>query len=160
MSNNETTFKMGMANPLTGVGYGNFSSTWIKYFGREEEELTRDLTDGNHNTYLGLFADTGFPGLALYVMLFGYLLKECFHIRRSLNPGDHFETNFALSSIGLVTITLWEALSGDLRFDPTLNAVTFLFVGITASMKWRRREYGAVNAEGRGGQERGQSITE
>ena len=30
------------------------------------------------NTYLGLFADTGFPGLILFVMLYGYLLKECF----------------------------------------------------------------------------------
>ena len=28
MSNNETTFNMGMANPLTGVGYGNFKKTW------------------------------------------------------------------------------------------------------------------------------------
>ncbi|MFZ0868411.1 MAG: O-antigen ligase family protein [Candidatus Sulfotelmatobacter sp.] len=157
MSNNETTFNMGMANPLTGVGYGNFKKTWREYFGSAAQELTKDLTDGNHNTYLGLFADTGFPGLILFVMLYGYLLKECFRIRRSLDPGDLFERNLALSTIGLVTITLWEGMSGDLRFDPTLNALTFLFLGITASMKGRRREPGAVNTEGRRGSRKSKS---
>ena len=101
----------------------------------KEKELTRDLTDGNHNTYLGLFADLGFPGVALYVTLFGFLLRECITIRKSLIRGSQFERNVVLSSIGLVVITLWEAMSGDLRFNPTLNAVTFLFLGITASMK-------------------------
>ena len=115
----------------------------------------------NHNTYLGLFADTGFPAwLILFVTLYGCLLRECFRIRRSLDPGDHFERNLALSSIGLVTITLWEGMSGDLRFDPTLNALTFLFLGITASMKGRRRESGAVNTEGRRGQGRRKSKSE
>jgi O-antigen ligase len=154
MSNNKTTFNMGMANFLTGVGYGNFKSNWGKYFGSKEQELTRDLTDGNHNTYLGLFADLGFPGLALYVALFGYILKECICIRKSLSPGFQFERNLALCTIGLVLITLWEAMSGDLRFNPTLNTVTFLFVGIIASMKSWRREYATTNAEGPGGQER------
>src|SRR5208283_3542636 len=57
LSNNETTFNMGMANPLTGVGYGSFFSNWERYFGYKEKQLTVDLTDGNHNTFLGLFAD-------------------------------------------------------------------------------------------------------
>jgi O-antigen ligase len=135
LSNNKTTFNMGMANFVTGVGYGGFGSNWEKYFGNQERELTRDLTDGNHNTYLGLFADLGFPGVALYVALFGFVLKECIRIRKSLGPDSAFERNVALSSIALVVITLWEAMSGDLRFNPTLNVVTFLFVGITASMK-------------------------
>ncbi|HLW88599.1 MAG TPA: O-antigen ligase family protein [Terriglobales bacterium] len=135
LSNNKTTFNMGMDNFVTGVGYGGFGANWEKYFGTKEKELTRDLTDGNHNTYLGLFADLGFPGVALYVALFGFLLKECIRIRRSLGPDNAFERNVALSSIGLVIITLWEAMSGDLRFNPTLNAVTFLFLGITASMQ-------------------------
>jgi O-antigen ligase len=136
MSNNETTYKMGMANFLTGVGYGKFMSNWAKYFGSKEKELTVDLTDGNHNTYLGLFADLGFPGVALYVTLFGFVLKDCIRIRKSVGLRSGFGRNLALSSIGLVAVTLWEAMSGDMRFDPTLNTVTFLFVGITASMKW------------------------
>jgi O-antigen ligase len=160
MSNNKTTFNMGMANFLTGVGYGNFKSTWRKYFGSEERQLTNDLTDGNHNTYLGLFADTGFPGVALYVTLFGFVLRECIRIRRSLSPAFQFERNLALSSIGLVVVLLWEAMSGDMRFNPTLNTMTFLFVGITASMKYWHREQIAVNAERSGGQGRRKSKSQ
>ena len=128
---------MGMANFMTGVGYGNFSKTWRKYFGNKEQELTKDLTDGNHNTYLGLFADLGFPGVALFVTLFGYLLRECLRVRKFLGAGFQFERDLALASVCLVVVALWEAMSGDLRFDPTLNAVTFLFVGITASINYR-----------------------
>jgi O-antigen ligase len=134
LSNNKTTFNMGMANFFTGVGYGNFKSNWAKYFGSDARELTRDLTDGNHNTYLGLFADLGFPGVALYVMLFGFILKDCIRIRKSLSRGLQFERGLALSALALVAITLWEGISGDNRFNPTLNTITFLFVGITASM--------------------------
>ena len=150
LSNNKTTFNMGMANFVTGVGYGNFSKTWRKYFGSKEQELTKDLTDGNHNTYLGLFADLGFPGVALYVTMFGYLLKECVGVRKSLNSSFQFERNMALSGIGLLAIALWEAMSGDLRFNPTLNSVTFLFVGITASMKTGVAKIESVVNEGSG----------
>ena len=135
ISNDETTFSIGMANFWTGTGYGSFSQNWQKYFTSKELELTKDLTDGNHNIYLGLFADLGFPGVALYVMLLGFVLRDCIRIRKSLDPRFQFERNLALSSIGLVVILLWEGMSGDLRFNPTLNTVTVLFVGITASMK-------------------------
>jgi O-antigen ligase len=134
LSNNKTTFNMGMANFLTGVGYGNFKSNWAKYFGNDARELTKDLTDGNHNTYLGLFADLGFPGVALYVTLFGFVLGECIRIRKLLNRGFQFERGVALSALAMVAITLWEGVSGDNRFNPTLNTITFLLVGITASM--------------------------
>lgn len=134
LSNNETTYKMGMANFVTGVGYGKFGSNWQKYFTSKQAELTKDLTDGNHNTYLGLFADLGFPGVALYVTLFWFVLRDCVRIRNRLEREYDFERNVVLSSMALVAILLWEAMSGDMRFNPTLNTVTFLFVGISASI--------------------------
>jgi len=136
LSNNETTFNMGMANPLTGVGYGSFFSNWERYFGYKEKQLTVDLTDGNHNTFLGLFADMGVPGVALYVALFGFLFRESLRVRKALDPRAHLERSLALTSVCLLTISVIEAMSGDLRFNPTLNAVTFLFAGITASLKY------------------------
>ncbi len=135
LSNNKTTFNMGLANPLTGVGYGSFNSNWVKYFGDKEKQLTNDLTDGNHNTFLGLFADLGVPGVALYAALFIYLFRESLRIRKTLGLEAQFEKGLALTSVCLLTVAMIEAMSGDLRFNPTLNAVTFLFAGITASMK-------------------------
>jgi len=141
ISNNLTTYNMGMANPLTGVGYGNFMPMWSKYFDGKAEELTKDLTDGNHNTFLGLFADMGFPGVLLYTALFVYLLRECFRIWKSFGPDNQFEKNFCLCSLGLVLVSIIEAMSGDLRFNPTLNSLTFLFVGIAVSMKsWQKMQ--------------------
>jgi hypothetical protein len=54
-----------------------------------------------------------------------------------LDRHSPFERNVALSAIALVVILLWEGMSGDMRFNPTLNTLTFLFVGITASMKMK-----------------------
>jgi O-antigen ligase len=134
MSNDATTFRMGMANFFTGVGYGNFKSNWSKYFTSDARGITKDLSDGNHNTYLGLFADLGFLGPMLYVVLFGFVLEQCIRTRKSLGHRSQFEAAVSLTALALVAITLWEGLSGDNRFDPTLNTITFLFVGITASI--------------------------
>jgi O-antigen ligase len=134
LSNNETTYKMGMANFLTGVGYGKFGSNWQKYFDSRQAELTKDLTDGNHNIYLGLFADLGFPGVVLYVTMFGFMLRECIRTFRRLDRSLEFEKTVVLSSIAMIVILLWEGMSGDMRFNPTLNTTTFLLVGIASSI--------------------------
>jgi len=155
LSNFETAINMGLANPLTGVGYGNFKVTWDKYFGEEERRLTHDLTDGNHNTYLGLFAELGFPGLLLYLTLLACLARECLSVRRYLGWKDDFERHFSIVALGVLTVSMIEAVTGDLRFYPTLNTLTFLFLGITASIRRaairdRKRRKRLVLAEGDG----------
>lgn len=135
LENNVTTFRMGMDNFLTGVGYGSFFSNWQKYFDDTQKMEIKDLTDGNHNTYLGLFADLGFPGVALYVTVLVFLLRECIRIRKSLSSSDQFERHVALTSIGLFVVLFMEAMEGDMRFNPTLNTMTFLLAGITASLR-------------------------
>jgi O-antigen ligase len=134
LANYSTDYKMGMDNLLTGVGYGSFRSEWSKYFGAEERKLVRDLTDGNHNTYLGLFAETGIFGLLLYVSLLVALAGKCIGAWRNHRVGDDFEKGFAVATLGLVCVTMIEGVFGDQRFDPTLNVMLFLCVGIVASM--------------------------
>jgi O-antigen ligase len=143
VSNFQTAIKMGLDNPLTGVGYGKFGARWNKYFGDEEQRLTTDLTDGNHNTFLGLFADLGFPGVSLYLALFVVLGRECYIVRRQLGTKHDFERAFCLSAFCVMAIAVTEALTGDLRFDPTLNTLTFLFLGMTAGIGQAVRGDGA-----------------
>ena len=133
LANYMTAFKMGRDNPVFGVGYGNFDRRWRTYFDARSEELTRELTDGNHNTYLGLFAETGVIGLALYVGLWLATLWECILARRVLRGGAEFEANFALVALCLVCVAMFEAFFSDMRFDPTFNTLVFLFAGIAAS---------------------------
>jgi len=136
LANYQTAYKMGMNNLLTGVGYGSFVNEWRKYFGPEESKLITELTDGNHNTYLGLFAETGIFGLLLYISLLLCLAGKCISAwRRHRQPEQDFERDFSVLSLGLVAVTMIEAVFGDQRFDPTLNVILLLFVGIVASMK-------------------------
>lgn len=150
LSNNKTTFNMGMANFVTGVGYGNFKANWQKYFDSDARELTKDLTDGNHNTYLGLFADLGFPGVALYVTLLGFVLRDCVRSLSGMARGQEFEKCIALSALAMVLILMWEGMSGDNRFNPTLNTITFLLVGIAASTRHAVSQVRGKNIEIRG----------
>src|SRR5262249_54416994 len=46
--NNLTTLDMGLANPIFGIGYGNFKTEWPKYFHHNIYDDVVDLTDGNH----------------------------------------------------------------------------------------------------------------
>jgi O-antigen ligase len=134
LANYRTDYKMGMDNLLTGIGYGSFKDEWPKYFGPEERKLVKDLTDGNHNTYLGLFAETGVFGLLLYVLMLLSLAGKCLSAFRNRQRGEDFEKNFAVAALGLVVVTMIEAFFGDQRFDPSLNVMVFLCVGVVASM--------------------------
>jgi O-antigen ligase len=135
LANFQTAYKMGMDNVVMGVGYGNFSHLWRHYFGPEERALIKELTDGNHNTYLGLFAETGIFGLLLYVSLLVSLAVKCIAAWRQRAAAEDFEKSFIVASLSLVIVTMIEAAFGDQRFDLPLNVILCLCVGIVASMK-------------------------
>jgi len=58
---------MGIHNPLMGVGLGNFPLRWESYaIGKVVETGARTA----HNTWVLTFAETGLPGLILFICLF------------------------------------------------------------------------------------------
>lgn len=57
-------WRMGVAHPWMGVGSGNFSRFALDY----APALRRDLPA--HSNYLAMFAETGVPGLLLYLACF------------------------------------------------------------------------------------------
>jgi O-antigen ligase len=135
LANFSTAYKMGMDNFIFGVGYGKFLSKWREYFGPEERKLVSDLKDGNHNTYLGLFAETGICGLLVYISLLFVLILKCISKWIHLSPERHFERNFVLCAFALIIVSMNEAMFSDLRnSSPALNVLLFLFLGIVASI--------------------------
>ena len=68
--NYSTTLRMALDNPLFGVGYGRFYNEWPRYYrvpsGTRE---IQELTDGNHNTFLGIFAELGLIGIIPHLMI-------------------------------------------------------------------------------------------
>ena len=127
LANYRTAFKMGMSNLITGVGYGNFVHEWEAYYDPAEAEfVSGGLADGNHNTYLGLFAETGIFGSLLYVSLFLCLIRKCVSVWRHRSPAEDFERDFTILAGALVVVAMNEALFSDLRFNPAGNTLLYL----------------------------------
>jgi O-antigen ligase len=65
-------WKIAKDNFITGVGLGNFPSTYKKYTGSYGGVISGIQIDP-HNTYLSILVETGFIGLALFLWFFAYL---------------------------------------------------------------------------------------
>jgi O-antigen ligase len=130
-ANDLTTMAMGMANPIFGVGFDNFKSEWPKYFrpidGSEIE--IRDLTDGNHNTFLGLFAEIGLVGLVPYLLIFYHMFRIGLRVyRREEGLAREFSLLFLLVAISYVI----GGNFSDYRSGRFHNTVLFLLFGAVA----------------------------
>jgi O-antigen ligase len=130
--NNLTTLDMGMANPLFGVGYGNFKTEWPKYFHHGVYDDVIDLTDGNHNTFLGLFAEAGLVGLIPFVLI----LYQMFRVGlRVYGKAEGFEREFALVFLLAALSYVIGANFSDYRNAQFCNTTIFLLFGAVASIE-------------------------
>jgi O-antigen ligase len=130
--NDLTTLAMGRANPIFGIGFGNFKSQWRQYFQPIEGTGIRDLEDGNHNTFLGLFAEVGLAGLIPFLMLFYYMFGAGLRVYRK---GETLEQGFALVFLLVVIIYIFGANVGDYRSGPFFNTVLLLLFGTVAGIE-------------------------
>jgi O-antigen ligase len=132
-----TTMEMGRRNPLFGVGFGNFFKEWPKYFQPIPGSGIRDLEDGNHNTFLGLFAEVGLAGLVPFLMLLYLMFKTG---RRVYRRSDGLERDFALVFMLVVTIYIFGGTVGDYRSGTFFNTVLFLLFGAVSAIDVELRE--------------------
>lgn len=71
----QVAWKIVVDHPLFGVGLGVYpiaNNLYAPYLGKRD----------THNTYLNMAAEVGIPGLVLWVMLFGYVLRYSYRSRR------------------------------------------------------------------------------
>jgi O-antigen ligase len=132
--NNQTTLAMGMENPIFGVGYGSYSHSelWRKYFRPIPGIDMRDIGGGNHNTFLGLFAEVGLVGLIPYLMIFYYMFQVGLRVYRK---GEGFEREFALVFLAVVIIYIICANFGDYRSGAFYNTALYLLFGTVAGIE-------------------------
>ena len=129
--NNLTTLEMGKANPLFGIGYGNFKTEWPKYFVDIDPEVF-DLTDGNHNTFLGLFAEVGLVGLIPYLLILYHMFPVGLRVYRK---GEGFDREFALIFLLAGISYVVGANFSDYRNAQLCNTTLFLLFGTVARIE-------------------------
>jgi len=138
--NYATLLEMSKANPVFGIGWGNWMSEWPKYIGEvpgiDAGRWADELTDGNHNTFLGLFAEVGLVGLIPYLMIFYYMFLVGVRVYAN---GKGFERDFSLVFLLVMATYLFGANFSDYRSGPFFNTTLFLIFGCVAAMDQQRR---------------------
>lgn len=133
-------WRMTKANPIAGVGAGNFQHASKEYL-LQPGALTRsdlillDAPKVAHNSYLGVLSELGIVGLGLFLMIIGFSLSSCLRAARNFKLGgdrgsEALARGFAIALIGTLaagffisqelTKQLWLLLG----FGPALLAIS------------------------------------
>lgn len=88
-------WRMVEANPAVGVGAGNFQSSSVHYLlepgAIERADFIVDEPKVAHNTYLGVLAELGVVGLALFLAILGASLASLWRAARAFGAGGDRE---------------------------------------------------------------------
>jgi O-antigen ligase len=115
---------MAREHPWTGVGFGNFTAAaWLRPARPFRGVLP---VDQPHSGYLLLLAETGLPGVALFLLAFGCALRPAVsRFRRSpLAAGAGLAVGSFLAANLVFTLLL----------IPGVNHLVFLLLGILAGL--------------------------
>lgn len=145
---------MGMENPITGVGIDSYG---IYY--RTFRELSATVapgvsvgTDTAHNVYIDIFSGTGFPGLAFYLLINGFVLLTAFkHLKGRRSFDGRFLTLFlcwiayqlqSIASINQLGLAVWGWLFGGLIIAYTRSRFKGTLLEKRSENKSRKSEKG------------------
>lgn len=92
-----TAKEMVEANPVVGVGFGNFTHRWHNY--RDARARTQPYLP--HNTTLGVLAETGIIGLFFFLLALFLLASSMLHQWRT-SQNSRKKTMIKLSAVGLI----------------------------------------------------------
>lgn len=119
--------KISNANPLLGIGLGNYRIESIPYEKTTENDFTVSLDP--HNDFLEILAETGIINALLYLSLFVFILF--INIKRVLKSTD---TN--IQTVAILTLMLLIVYGGDAFFNfpmyrPTMQIFFSLILALT-----------------------------
>ena len=124
-------FKIISDHPVMGVGFGAYRPTHEEYAVRPEFKPTAQGQRDTHSLYFNVLAETGFPGLGLYVGMMGVVLLGAERARRRCKRV--FETGakqLLLLEAGLLSF-LVSSIFGSLPYLPHLLLHLVLLVAVS-----------------------------
>jgi len=137
--------KTGMDNPLLGIGWGRMGQEFAKYYKMIGAPKFTGW-DGNHDEYLGIFAQAGIIALIFFGIILLSVIRMILATYRALPTQMEFERAFAVSTLGCVLCYMTMAVFSSVNSCPLINNLVFLLAGITASVAPRSRNALSVPA--------------
>lgn len=125
-------------NPLLGTGFDTY-----KLLGRSE-----DYTD-THNYYMKVTVETGFLGLALFLLLLWKMLREALALRREAPPGDRFFQGLALGFGAMMTCVAVVNFFGDRWTFQQVTAYMWVTLALVCRARLLLREESPEPVNGR-----------
>ena len=92
-------------NPVTGIGLGVYPRAHAMYSVRVGVPVTAIGFRDTHSTYLNVAAETGVPGLALFLLMVGVVVVSCERTRQKARGSPRAEQLLALE-LGLLAFML------------------------------------------------------
>lgn len=127
----ELGWRMAKANPVEGVGAGNFRNSAKEYLLQpgaltRSDQILLDTPQVAHNTYLGVLAELGVVGLGLFLTLIGFSLVSSLRAARNFRirddiGGEALARAFAVALVGV--------LAADFFISQELNKQLWLLLG-------------------------------
>jgi O-antigen ligase len=129
---NQTALWAATHKPLTGWGVGRFFA--VNTYHHQQWALNtpwiRGYGDASHENELGILAELGLIGLALWLCVLVLIAHRLWRAYRTLPDGDLCGKPLAVMAIMAFAILLCTGLTVDLRFFGFPIAAIFLLVGI------------------------------
>jgi O-antigen ligase len=127
----ELGVRMSKANPVTGVGAGNFPNSAKDYLLEpgaltRSDQILRSSPQVAHNTYLGVLAELGIVGLTLFLTVIVFSLACCLRaannfLARGDPGGEALARAFGIALVG--------TLAADFFISQELNKQLWLMLG-------------------------------
>jgi O-antigen ligase len=116
------------AKPFTGVGFNGYALSYDKYNFPSEFEGERSP----HSVWFGLMAETGYPGLLLFVVIWCLSIWSCLQVS-ALAKRDPSKTDLRFYANGLMTGLIAFGVAG--TFLPAqYNEMLWHFIGLSAAL--------------------------
>lgn len=128
------SYRMFLAKPILGFGYGNYLKYSDDYFKEIDGVELRGEGEGQHNTLLGLLSELGLIGALPYCALFYLLCHRCQKIVRHSPLNGQMPRSIAATQFALLGGLLIYMQFSDIRFFNFVNCLIFWMAGVTYSI--------------------------
>ena len=142
--NYSTSINMIKSNVFQGIGYGMFDQRWPEYIpsNNVSENLNTgiNLSDGNHNTFLGVFSELGLLGFLPYIMVLLIMFRSLYKNYTVLKD-DSLSFSINLFAMGYLFVFFFTGQFADLRNQLIINSLLFTLFALSQNITQARVQF-------------------